>query len=387
MGKPKDKHKKRKWFLDRRSKLLSLYPKRSKKVSNLDNNTGNSYYTSLNKNYAIPYHKFISPEILDFEENAENSIKYFMDIRSVKSDDRIKIDLIPLKNISPACIVILAAEMNRHSMNAGKKFVVRDYNKWDNSVKFQLNQIGFFKYMRMGKKEIKKQDNIKWLKLSSYNNFNNVNDKIAELQTNILSLLQENSVDSTIISRLYSVLYESLANTLEHAYPQNHKWTSENKMWWCTASYNKINNNLKIIVYDMGVTIPTSIKNKYHIEDNRVIDIEGKETGILYDKFVDLFNSHCKIIKDMIQKDDSIYNHGSSATKLANRGYGLYKMRDFIKEYFDNGKFSIISNKGCCAFVVKNGVEHIEYNDFTNALKGTLIEWDLFIRNKGVNNE
>lgn len=386
MGKPKDKHKKRKWFLDRRSKFLSLYPKRNKKKYNIDKNANSSYHTLINKDYAIPYHKFISPEILDFEENAENSVKYFMDIRKVKSDDRIKIDLIPLKHISPACIVILAAEMNRHSMNASKKFVVRDYNKWDNSVKFQLNQIGFFKYMRMGKKEIKEQDNIKWLKLSSYNNFSDVNDKIAELQDNILNLLHENSVDETIIKRLYSVLYESLANTLEHAYPQDRKWTSENQRWWCAASYNEESGNLKIIVYDMGVTIPISIRNKYTIEDDKVVRIEGRETGMLYDKFVDLFNSHCKIIKDMIQKDDNTYNHGSSATKLINRGYGLYKMRDFIKDYFCDGKFSIISNKGCCAFVVKNGVEHIECNDFTNALKGTLIEWDLFI-NKGVDNE
>ena len=271
MGKPKDKHKKRRWFLDRRSKLLALYPKRNKKHNNINNNIQSEFYKTLNVSSLGEYYTFISPKYLDFEENAESTIKYFADIRKAKSEDRIKIDLIPLRYIAPACIVILAAEMNRHAINAKKKFVVRDYNKWDNLVKLQLSQIGFFKYMKMGKKKIKIQDNIKWLNLSSYNNFNDVNDKLAELQNKIIELLPENTLNETVKSRLYSVLYESLANTLEHAYPQNHKWTSENRRWWCAAYYNKTDSNLKIIVYDMGVTIPTSIKNKYIIENNKLI--------------------------------------------------------------------------------------------------------------------
>ena len=40
-----------------------------------------------------------------------------------------------------------------------------------------MSLIGFFKYMKMGKKKVEIQDDIKWLKLSSYNNFNDVNDK------------------------------------------------------------------------------------------------------------------------------------------------------------------------------------------------------------------
>lgn len=386
MGKPKDKHKKKKWFLDRRSKLLALYPKRNIKHNNTTNNIQNKFYKKLNKNTLGEYHKFVSPKYLDFEENPEDTIKYFSDIRTAKSDDRIKIDLIPLRYIAPSCIVILAAEMNRHTINSKKKFVVRDYNKWDNLVKLQLNQIGFFKYMKMGKKKVEIQDDIKWLKLSSYNNFNDVNDKLAELQYKIIELLPENTISETVRSRLYSVLYESLANTLEHAYPQKYGFTSENQRWWCAAYYNKTNSNLKVIVYDMGVTIPTSIKNKYIIENNKVIGIEKKESKIIFDKFEDLFNSHCKIIKDMIQKDDNLYNHGSSATKLANRGYGLYKMRNFIKEYFTHGRFSIISNKGYCVFMIEHGKETIYEQDFTNRLSGTLIEWDLFI-DKGDNDE
>ena len=107
---------------------------------------------------------------------------------------------------------------------------------------------------------------------------------------------------------------------------------------------------------------------------------------MIIDKFEDLLNNHCKIIKDMVQKNDKILNHGSSATKLVNRGYGLYKMRNFIKEYFTHGRFSIISNKGYCAFIIENSQETIYEQDFANRLNGTLIEWDLFI-DKGDNNE
>lgn len=294
----------------------------------------------------------------------------------------MRIDLIPLENLSPSCVVVLAAEMNRHALNGGGSFIIKDYKKWCNSVKEQLMQIGFFKYMKMRIKDNYITNDRIWLNLCSYNNFKNVNNYINDIKNKILCIIPENIMTNIVKTRLYSVLYESLANTFEHAYPSYRKWTSEKNRWWCAASYNKINKVLQIIVYDMGITIPQSIRNKYKIEDNKVIEIVERKynfLNILPTNFMEKFRNHGEIIKDMIQTDDDTLNHGNSATKLANRGHGLYKMRDFIKKYFKNGEFSIISNKGYCIFCINNGIEDIRSYNFNSSLQGTLIEWKIIL--------
>ena len=374
MKKPKNKYEKRKWWNDRKSKRIAKLCKRYTCYSlNSDNQETN---VIQKKHHHLP-----SPKILDFDSNIEETLKYFSSIRAVSSSDNIKIDLIPLELISSSCILVLAAEMNRHSLNSGRRFIARDYNKWKDSIKEDLYNIGFFKYMKMKKKRQASDNGIQWVQLFSQNIFVQASNNVAGLQNKILALIP-NNINPIAEKRLYNALFESLANTLEHAYPSFYKGSSEKNRWWCAASFDKKANILKIMTYDMGITIPLSVKNKYIIKDNKVIEIQKDNKkrilSILPEIIQNLLDNHGKIIKEIIYNDEED-NHGNSASKLPNRGYGLSNMRNYIKKYFKSGVFTIISNKGYCKFNINHGIEIVSYGESNNALQGTLIEWEICI--------
>ena len=350
------------WWSDRSSNKHVL--KRRKTPSNILNQ----------QNPKVKTERIIlkSPRYLDIETHSSQSLEFFKKVRESDLDIPIKIDLTPLMSITPACVVILAAEMERRCLLTSRRFVVTDYKKWNETVRNQLQQVGFFEILKMVTPENNHDSGtVKFIKMSSSNIFEISNDNIEALKIDILDLIKHIKWTETNKARLYSALSEPINNTLEHAYPNGSEYNPLIRhKWWAAASYNSEKNILNMIVYDVGITIPEAIRSHYVVKNDKVVSITKRKRKLFLDKMSIL--SDCSVIDSTMQ--------GKSGSKLENRGYGLPRMRKFLETNFSKGVFRVTSRKGQCIYRIGKDIDaskEVTHNKLDLLLNGTLIEWEI----------
>ena len=172
---------------------------------------------------------------------------------------------------------------------------------------------------------------------------------------------------SKIPEGLYDVLAEALTNVRHHAYPKSDEETPEKlRKWWIfsryTAPVGEKMGSLYIAVYDIGVGIQASLRNKL------------KTGEIVLDKADDLLQAlrigdanftERLLLKRAIEEE-------RSSTGLSFRGNGLPEMKDFVMGT-DSGRMYITSGRAQYTCIAATGKS--EVFGCKARLAGTLIVW------------
>lgn len=176
------------------------------------------------------------------------------------------------------------------------------------------------------------------------------------------------STNAEIPPDLFGVLTEGLINVRHHAYPTSSLIPPDLRRWWLFARYvepvGKTAGNLFIAIYDMGVGIPATMKQRLE---------KGEIVLNWVEKVVPTGNA---LDKALLQQ---AVDHRRSGTGLPHRGNGLPEMREFV-ESTASGRLYIVSGNAQYSF--GPGFTSGSTSAYSRSFPGTLILWSLPLKSK-----
>lgn len=293
-----------------------------------------------------------------------------------------------INDISIGALLYLVGQISRinkvlkASRQVGLKY--RDnlgINANNEKLKYLFYKIGYWKYFginHMPYKISKTADGSYFLNIQSST------DAGINLLNDIKQFIREHTA---FFANRYEIEYnfddilkEAMANSLEHAYPNNfNKPDKENGRWWTCGHYDKTRQILEIICYDYGVGIRESISNNLH----------KKEADGLKNKVSELFQTTINKIASYVKNSDD-----ASLIKMAidgeipkynkkleprDRNKGFKRFKNFAIECGYDCELVVVSGKGKYKFCYNNTKkEKLEEKTTLNGnIDGMLIKWKL----------
>jgi len=294
------------------------------------------------------------PENFDLHTHTDETLEIMGKFRKIldKATPRLeRLNFDHIKHINSSSALMLVAEIDIWNIKSGKGLSA-SHTTWDNNIKRLLWEMGFFKLLKLPPLEgLQPNKNTTFLKFIS--GTKSEGQKAKELRENIEQVLGKKLENKL---HLFDGLSEAFTNTTQHAYEADN--TNINK-WWITSAYQKDEKKLIVSMYDRGKSIPTTMRT-----DRKWVFLDERK-----------ITKHNQLLRIAMEASFNNKENTRTKTKQANRGKGLKQLLDFIKK---QGKLTIISNKGYCAFAIKdNKLSIIERKELKYPLHGTLIEWDI----------
>ncbi len=295
------------------------------------------------------------PENFNLHTNTDETLEIMGRFRKIldKPIPKLKrLNFDNIKNINPSPALMLAAEIDVWNIKSKQKLSA-SHTTWDNNIKYLLWEMGFFELLKLPPLEdlLKTEKNTTFLKFIS--GTKSEGQKAKELRENIEQVLGKGLENKL---HLFDGLSEAFTNTTQHAYEADN--TSTNK-WWITSAYRKDEKKLIVSMYDRGKSIPITMRT-----DRKWVFLDERK-----------MTKHNQLLRIAMEASFNDKEKTRTQTKQKNRGKGLKQLLDFIE---NKGKLTIISNKGYCAFAVKdNKLSITEQKELKYPLHGTLIEWDI----------
>ncbi|MGS0694910.1 hypothetical protein [Shewanella sp. 0m-4] len=303
---------------------------------------------------------------INFPPNMNFSVDYYNSIKSINSIRKLvgfhgnryqlkTVNLNNIVNISTSASLVLTAEIDKWNDKVGKRLVPQTEN-WNDNVKAQLSDLGFFELFNFEKCEFdakpSKLNIVKFIKGAPGD------EQKAKLLREKIEEIVGNRVKRP---PLFQALSEAITNVTHHAYPKESK---SEKHWYMTASFCNDSRELKVAFYDQGIGIPASLPLSNLWE--RAKDYMSK---------LKLYNDHPSLIEAAVEM-------GRTKTDQENRGKGLQDLLEFIRQY-GNGYMSILSQKGLYKFSCTDRNEHTKKESLKHPILGTLIIWSVKVPEKG----
>lgn len=192
--------------------------------------------------------------------------------------------------------------------------------------------------------------------------------------TELLNKYRDNT-NAEIPPGLFAVLTEGLTNVRQHAYTEESDAPAALRKWWLFARYDEPvddqKGSLYIAIYDMGVGIPFTMRNKLKRKEV-VIDLLDKAGKAIS------FSDGNALDRRLLQ---AAIEHKRSQTGQPHRGNGLPEMREFI-DSTEGGRLHIVSGKAQYSIIRGKSEGHAE--GFKQEFPGTLLLWGLPLRAKEI---
>lgn len=309
------------------------------------------------------------PDYMNFSDNYEDSIKYIHAIRRLSQGDRsptrhayrlASVNFDSLIKISSSAALVLTAELSRWDDSIRKR-LKPNTKRWDVDIVEQFCELGFFELFGRSHVENRKCSSldgslrfVKYIKGRCGDSA-----KIRVLRESIEDIIEKEKIEKWSILR--GGLDEAITNVSHHAYPGSSVKDSD-KNWYLTGSYNKHNQELKVVFYDQGVGIPGSLPSSEFME-KIYSKIASWNIPVAERKNDEL------LLKAAVEMD-------RTSTGLSDRGKGLQDLLEFIRQR-RNGYLSIMSGKALYKYSMSNGSEDSRTERFYREVQGTLIVWSV----------
>lgn len=326
-----------------------------------------------------------APRIICLDRNSEETILFarmmrqnFENIRRKRNRDLIKrrraggmpriesyLDFSGVEYISTAAAVIIASEYQKVAEVTGNIPPAVNLESWSKEAFETLFSIGFFDAVGLTPEKTDQvyqgADN-KILKVIGVGRRDDIKlPKIGEYISDLYSFIYPGvSVPKEVVRETLTSISEGITNTLHHAYRDpDADYTPEEKIW-ITASANRAEGTLTIVLIDHGLGIPVTYP-KLELQEIVKIAVER------------LTKSSGGSGKDAAYIAAAM-RYGRSQTMEPQRGKGLPQMRSLLKRLNHSGSMTVRSNKGWWR---KPERGRIEMGQLTESLGGTLIEWTI----------
>lgn len=290
-----------------------------------------------------------SPRTLKFLDKAsrEELDNFIGKIRQhLESGRKIKIDFSETTELFPCGTIIFISHVDvlRHQY---VNMITCTYPE-DDVVEQLFQHIGLLSWFGLSSRKKINHDKVKYWHFHSGINVNP--ETFKDLTLYVKEII--NHKDKELFA---DCLNEAVTNTHNHAYKDTHNFIQDRSLqkWWMFSFLKE--DRLGVVIYDLGMGIPASIRAKPDLRDR--FKIRNYSDKVL--------------IKQVVSSN-------LSRTKLGYRGKGFPEMLEFARNIPD-GFFSVWSGKA--------GFEHCSKSTHTTAieekalditrLRGTLILWML----------
>jgi hypothetical protein len=307
-----------------------------------------------------------APSILDlyFPKNHNKTTEFLRSLRAAaRRQKKVHICFRNTKAITASGGIIFRSELDRLVTSFGAaKFKIlppqqrRDkYGHPDPTVESVLIQIGTFKLLNQSERKIRP--------LPANVDCWNVECGTAAEGSIAGTMLKAISarIPNKTRGSLYRGAIEALSNCVEHAYRETREdgLNIEDKRWWMFTSIQ--NNRLIVLVCDLGVGIPNTIRDTQ----------EAGLIQLIFEKFGFKANSDASWIKTATLVKET-------RTKETNRGKGGGDLRNLVS-IDKSAVLSIFSNKGQyrCSTVRNTRAETEILLEHKHSIFGTIVEWSV----------
>lgn len=305
------------------------------------------------------------PEEMNFSSNYDETTLNLLAIRKLSARRYLprgayklaSVDFDGLRRISTSAALVLTAELSKWDDNIRQRLKSLT-NNWDPEVLRRFNELGFFDLFKnstppdipANQGVVGNLQLVKYIKGKC-----NDAEKTRALKKELRSIVGSDIEKWTF---LHSGLTEAITNVTHHAYPDDAKFDDGEKYWYLTGSYNPDTRELKIVFYDQGIGIPSSLPSS---------DIYEKVIEFIANVPILERKHHEVMLRAAVELE-------RTRTLESDRGNGLQDLLEFIRQRND-GYLSIISLKGLYKFSLNEGVEGIKSQGLRWPVCGTLIIW------------
>lgn len=268
---------------------------------------------------------------------------------TLENRHRAHIDFTHSKNAEAFGMLRILAEVDRIRTRVGKNTITA--TPPNDPLALQVfHQIGLAKMLKIKRKTtITSKEVAYW----NYIHGNAIEgDKAGRL---ILNIANEYGLDEPAAESLYSGASEAITNTVMHAYPQAN---GNQGNWWMFAGIK--DSSLTVIICDLGIGIPVSLKTKRPRFTQRIKDLitNKKDSKLIEIAMVE----------------------GKSISDKSHRGLGMVELKKLITT-IGKGKLTIMSNKGI--FFYEGEEQRINFFDHETSINGTTVGWNIPIESLG----
>jgi hypothetical protein len=273
---------------------------------------------------------------------------------------KLFVDFSKVREMSVPVAVIIAAELDRWSRIRKTQLRTRNSKRWQPRVRQLLDRIGAFELLGIRKvvEETEMYSNELFI-LKIRSGEKSDNEKVGKLQED-LAKIGTATPRFTPKPYVFEGLSEAVLNCIDHAYlatkDEKPKYPYAGHRWWASACVDPDKRSLRFFIYDQGVGIPATIKNKRGWRDE--IAKRFKSAGFL--------TSHANVIEGAIEV-------GRTRTDQDGRGKGLGQMVDVIAKA-GAGSIRIVSGHGD---VTVDPQGKVKKTKLSSHIGGTLIEWSI----------
>lgn len=322
------------------------------------------------------------PSVLSLEENAKKTIP-FLEVasRQIRLSRRQRrqpanrpikgiFDFRTVDKICPATALILCSIYDVRQARGGD-FQVYDYEEWKPAVKDTFTKIGFFSWLRFRGIDTPGQEQA--LPIEAFQSETEADARVTgtyltKLITSFNKAREEvrtSKIEAETLKRVASAIIEAVENSVRHAYTPGTPKDLRRK-WWIGGVSEPHLGEVKVMCYDAGVSIPSSIENS-HLDDPHGVRQYVRK---VFSRFLRL---------NRVRADDGLdhkrveiaVKYLASSTRQEGAGKGLSHIASTINELPD-GDIQIYSRRAYMKFR-KDGKTISQL--LPAPLPGTLIVW------------
>lgn len=301
----------------------------------------------------------IVPNRLSLRDNYNETVAFINELRTHALKEYRPVDMFfeRVEHLEPAALTVLTAEIHRcrNLRRISGRPAVSGYYPRDPAIYRQLQEIGFFRLLDIEDKppeELRKATDVDRRVLPFLTDATVTSERSAKF----VDLLTEVIADAVPMDNqsqryLQGAIIEAMKNSAEHAYKLRPHYQALGHRWWLTGVFDKVANEVSIILFDQGVGIPATLEPD------------------LLDIIESLTRAQGLHPRDSLMIEVAT-RPGQTSTGQSGRGQGFKTMRKFV-DACDDGDLIVYSNHGNYLYA-RSGTER---GDRSLSLGGTLIQW------------
>ena len=295
------------------------------------------------------------PDNFCLTDNYEQVVIAISEIRT-RIGKKKYINFNTIREMDIAAALMLAAELEVSKIQSKTSQMMAHDSNWDPKVRTLLGQMGFLELLAANSKispHTEPSKNQIFLKFRSGHKL--IGDDTMQMLKNLQKHFAHYDFDPEFLLNLYAGIFEAITNTCHHAY-RSKRQDKELKRWWISASVNTETNEITVVCYDRGATIPKTVKPETFFSSLRSI-FQPSSDG--------------KIILAALENK-------TTSTNLTNRGKGLSELLRLIDRN-NQGLLRIYSGEGLAE--LRRSAPNEENSNILHKLprkmRGTLVEWSI----------
>ncbi len=289
-------------------------------------------------------------------------------------------DFTKIKSISVSAALVIASCYDRAKRITKVTPPAINYDEWPDEVFQVLFEVGFFDFIgHTGSTAIdevyrtKIDSDFKVMTALSGRNANGLDMASEEIEGLLNFLYNSGSRASNLLPDINTAISEAMINVSRHAYPEDFVVSSAYdtvEQWWMTARAEHSSQQLTIVVYDQGSTIPGTLPYRSWFKT-----VVQDAMRVIIPDFI-----HDESYRAL---DHEYINHsmkkGKTQTGEPGRGLGLPQMQALI-DLCDAGTLTVVSRAGLYKYDKASGVTK---RALDTEIEGTLVEWNIFLPSGG----